>query len=83
MIWHWSTDIKKFKKENPEGFKFWRLEQLINYSGLGKEKLSKKEIKKYWFKLKNKIDSDGKRMIEFFLWGKQYSLQSRRFFWEK
>lgn len=82
MIWHWSVDVKKFKKENPEAFRLWRLEYLINY-GLRGEKLSKKEIKKYWPKLKEKIDPEEKRLIEFFLWRKKYSLSARRFFWEK
>ena len=82
MLWHWSTDIEKFKKENPEGFRLWRLEQIINY-GLGREKISKKEIKKYWSRLKERIDPEGKRLVEFFLWGKRYSLLPRKFFWEK
>jgi len=82
MIWHWSVDVKKFQKENPKAFRLWRLEQLINY-GLQGEKLSKKEIKKYWLKLRKKIDLEEKRLVEFFLWGKRYSLPARRFFWEK
>lgn len=82
MFWHWSTDVKRFKRKNPKGFKLWRLEQLINFS-LGREKISKKEIKKYWPKLKERVDPEGKRLIEFFLWGKQYSLPAKRFFWEK
>lgn len=82
MLWHWSTDIKKFKKENPEGFRLWWLENLINY-GLSREKLSKKEIKRYWLKIKNRIDPEGRRLIEFFLWKKRYSLPPRKFFWEK
>lgn len=82
MIWHWSVDVKKFKKENPKGYRLWELEQIINF-GLGKKKLSKKEVKKQWPKLKKRIDPEGKRLIEFFLWRKRYSLPPRRFFWEK
>lgn len=44
MIWHWSVNVKKFKKENPEGFRLWRLEQIINY-GLGGRELAKERLK--------------------------------------
>ena len=43
-MYNWSTDEEKFKKEDPEGDRVWRLTQLINY-GLDGEKLSKSEIK--------------------------------------
>jgi len=80
-MYNWSVDEKKFKKEDSEGYKFWKLEQLINYGGKGK--LDKKEIKKYWSKLKKRIGFEEKRLIEFFLWKKRYSLQPRKYFWEK
>ena len=82
MLWHWSTDVKRFKKENPRGFRLWRLEQLINFS-LSREKISKKEIRNFWPKLKERLDAEGKRLVEFFLWKKAYSLPARKFFWEK
>ncbi|MBM3208884.1 hypothetical protein FJZ40_01125 [Candidatus Shapirobacteria bacterium] len=82
MVWHWSVDVKKFQKENPRAFRLWRLEQLINYGPQG-EKLSRKEIRKYWRELKERIDPEEKRLIEFFLWRKVYSLPPRKFFWEK
>lgn len=81
-MYNWSTDEEKFKKEDPEGYRLWRLTQLINY-GLDGEKLSKKEIKKYWPKLEKRIDPEKRRLMEFFLWGKLYSLRPRKFFWEK
>ena len=37
-MYNWSVDEKKFKKEDPEGYRLWRLVQLINY-GLAGEKL--------------------------------------------
>lgn len=82
MLWHWSTDIKKFKKENPKAFRLWRLEHLINF-GLRGERLNKKELKRFWPQLKDRIDPEEKRLMEFFLWEKQYSLPPRKFFWEK
>lgn len=81
-MYNWSTDEKKFEREDSEGYRLWRLKQLINY-GLAGEKLSKKEIKKYWPKLKEMIDPEERMLIEFFLWGKPYSGQARKFFWEK
>lgn len=81
-MYNWSTDEKKFKKEDPEGYRVWRLTQLINY-GLDGEKLSKKEIKKYWPKIKGEVDSKEKSLIEFFLWHKPYSPKPKKYFWEK
>ena len=81
-MYNWSTDEKKFKKEDPEGYRLWRLVQLINY-GLDGEKLSKKEIKKNWSKLKEKLDFKEKRLIEFFLWHKPYLPKPKKYFWEK
>lgn len=77
---HWSVDEEKFKKEDPEGYKIWKLEQMINW-GLGGEKLDEKLVRKYWKKLKERIDPYKKRLIEYFLWGKIYSLPSNLSFW--
>ena len=80
-MYNWSVDEKKFKKEDPEGYKIWKLEQMINY-GLEREKLSKREIKKAWPKIKNRLDPVKKLLLEFLLWGKIPS--SRQFkidFW--
>lgn len=67
-MYNWSVDEKKFKKENPEGYKIWRLEQMINW-GLGGEKLDEKLVRKYWEKLF--MDSLTKKYFEFLLWSKK------------
>lgn len=46
---NWNTDVVNLKKD-PEKYAIWRLEQLINF-GLDDEKISEKELKKYWDKL--------------------------------
>lgn len=79
-MYNWSTDEKKFKKENPEGYRIWRLTQLINY-GLDGEKLDRKELKKDWPKIKDNLDPYAKRAMEFLLWGKVYSLPNNLSFW--
>jgi len=61
---------KQFKKEDPEGYKIWKLEQMINYGEPG-EKLDKKLVKKYWEKIKNRIDPYYREYLEFLLWPKQ------------
>lgn len=81
-MYNWSTDEKKFKKEDTEGCRVWRLTQLINY-GLGGEKLSKREVKKYWSEIKSKVDAKERSLIEFFLWNKPYLPQPKKYFWEK
>ncbi|MEK7617316.1 MAG: hypothetical protein AAB414_04645 [Patescibacteria group bacterium] len=77
---NWSVDEKSFKKRNPKKYKLWRLTQLINY-GLDGEKLSRKEVKAAWSKIKDQLDPYKARAIEFLLWGKVYSLPNNLTFW--
>lgn len=65
---NWSVDEKAFKRADPEGYKIWRIQQLINY-GLDGEKLSRQEVKKYWPKLY--LDPMTKKYLEFLLWPKK------------
>jgi len=66
-MYNWSVDEERFKKENPKEYKLWRLTQLINY-GLDGEKLDRKEVKKAWPKIKDRLDPDLKKYLEFLLW---------------
>ena len=72
---NWNTDEEKFKKENPEKYKLWRLQQLINY-GLDGEKLDREEVKKAWPKIKDQLDPDKKKVLEYFLWQKQWKKEA-------
>lgn len=77
---NWSTNEKKFKKEKPEEYKLWRLTQLINY-GLDGEKLDKKEVIKAWPKISDSVDPYKRRLFEYLIWGKLYSLPNNLNFW--
>ena len=66
-MYNWSVDEEKFKKENPEGYKIWKLEQMINY-GLAGEKLDERLVRKYWQKIKNNLDPHYREFLEFLLW---------------
>lgn len=69
IIWemyNWSVDEKEFKRKNPKEYKLWRLTQLINY-GLDGEKLDKKEVKKAWPEIKERLDPYAKRLIEYLI----------------
>ncbi|MEO0228343.1 MAG: hypothetical protein ABIL70_09890 [candidate division WOR-3 bacterium] len=66
-MYNWSVDEKKFKKEDPEGYKIWRLIQLINYGTAG-EKIEEKEVRKYWSKIKDRIDPLYREFLELLLW---------------
>lgn len=79
-MYNWSTDEKEFKKQNPKGYRLWRFVQLINY-GLDGEKLDRKEIKKAWPKIKDKLDPYARRAMEYLLWKKLYSLPNNLTFW--
>lgn len=65
-MYNWSVDTKKFK--NKEEKTIWELEQMINF-GLGKSKLNKTLLKKYWSKLE--LDPARKRYLEYILWNKK------------
>lgn len=62
---NWSVDEEKFKKEDPKGYKIWRIEQMINYGEPG-EKLPEKLVKKYWEKIY--IDPAYRAYLKFLLW---------------
>ena len=75
---NWNTDVSKFKSRKSK--KIWELSQLINY-GLDGAKLSAKEIKSSWQDLKDDLDLERARMLEYYVWGKAYSLGNRNKFW--
>jgi hypothetical protein len=75
-VYNWSIDEERFKKEDPEGYEIWRLEQMIN-CGLGGEKLNERLLRKYWERLS--LDPDSKRFLEFLLWpGRKSFHKSKR-----
>lgn len=75
MLWHWSTDIERLKKEHPKDFKLWRLSNVIN-NGLEGVKLSRSEVKKNWNKIKNALDPERRKVLEFFIWGKKWKKEA-------
>lgn len=84
-MYNWSTDEERFKKEDPKKYKLWRIIQLINY-GLDGEKLDKEEVKKAWPKIKDSLDPDRRKTLEFFIWGKKWHKEKglradRKNFW--
>ena len=64
-MYNWSVDEQKFKKEDPEGYKIWRIEQMINF-GLGDEKIREDDLKKYLDKMD--IDELTRKYLTFLLW---------------
>lgn len=69
-MYNWSVDEKAFKKADPERYKIWRLEQMINYGEPG-EKLSEWLVKKYWKQIRGNIDSHYRAFLELLLWQKK------------
>lgn len=85
-MYNWYLDEEKYKKTDPEGYKLWRLEQMLNY-GTDGEKLDEAEVKRVWPKIKENLDPDRKKTIEFFLWQKPWRkekglLPDRSNFWQ-
>lgn len=68
MPFIWDYDIKELKKT--KSGRLLILERMINYGIYlsDKEKISLKEVKKYWNELN--IDPDRKRFFRFLIWGK-------------
>lgn len=68
MPFIWDYNIKELRKT--ESGRRLILERLINYGVYpsSKEKISIKEVKKYWNELE--IDSDRRRFLKFIIWGK-------------
>lgn len=69
-MYNWSVDEKKFKKADPEGYKIWRLEQMINYGQAG-EKINEKLVRKYWWRIRDRLDPLYREYLEFLLWPKK------------
>ncbi len=83
---NWNIDEKKFKKLYPKAYNLWRLVQLINY-GLDGEKLDKQEVKLAWPHIKDRLDPDKQKVLEFFLWHKKWKKEQglafdRSNFWQ-
>lgn len=77
---NWNTDATKFNNEKDK--KVWELIQKIEY-GLDGEVLQKKVVLKYWEDIKDQIAPENRRLLEFYLWGKQYSLPTNINFWNE
>ena len=60
---NWSVDTK-FLSKYPKKYTLWKLEQLINF-GLGKEKLSRFQLRKHLSKLD--IDTQKRKYLKFLL----------------
>lgn len=63
-MYNWSINTKQLKKDK-EKYAVWRLEQAVNF-GLAGKKLSRKDLKKYWPKLK--LDPAKKEYLRLILW---------------
>jgi hypothetical protein len=69
---NWNTDEKIFKKLHPKEYKLWRITQLINY-GLDGELLDEKEVIRVWPEIKDRLNPDRRKVLEFFIWNKKWS----------
>jgi hypothetical protein len=68
---NWNTDEKTFKKLHPKAYELWKLTQHINY-GLDGEKLDEQKVKRAWPEIKDNLDPDKRKVLEFFLWNKKW-----------
>ena len=71
---NWSTDLKVLKK-NPEAYRRWKTEQLINF-GVGKEKLDMQYLKSNFYGLS--LDPEKKSYVAFLLWPSKFSRKLKK-----
>lgn len=65
---NWSVNEKYMTKKSPKQYKIWKLEQQISY-GLDKgEKISKRDLIKYWPMICNRLDPNRREFVKFLLW---------------
>ena len=77
-MYNWNTNPQAFRSK--EDKRAWELTQLLDY-GVGNEKLDRKELEIYWPRIKYTINPESRRLVEFLLWGRQYSLPTNTNFW--
>ena len=64
---NWNTDEKALQENFPKAYKLWRVVQLINY-GLEGEKLNMKFIRMHWDSIKDRLESNRRKTLEWFIW---------------
>lgn len=69
-MYNWSVDEEAFKKDDPQGYQIWRLEQMINY-GEAHEKVSERLVRRYWDKIQERLDPHYRAYLTFLLWPNQ------------
>jgi hypothetical protein len=79
-MYSWSTDEKKMKHDFPLRYVEWKLIQEINH-GSDNHKLDRNLLIKLWPKINQELDIYKKRLLEYLIWGKQYSLPINATFW--
>ncbi|PIQ70125.1 hypothetical protein COS55_01135 [Candidatus Shapirobacteria bacterium CG03_land_8_20_14_0_80_40_19] len=67
-MYNWSVD-ENYLKKFPKKYRLWRLEQMLSY-GLDGQKIKRKELLESWDFLKNRLDPQRKRFLEFLLWNR-------------
>jgi hypothetical protein len=78
-MYNWSTDTTKFKNKTDR--RLWEITQMLNY-GIGDSPLSETELKTVWLDIKYRLDPAKRRAWEYALWGKLYSLETNKKFWQ-
>lgn len=67
-MYNWSVD-ENYLKKFPKKYRLWQLEQMLSY-GLDGKRIKKRELLDNWDYLKNRLDSQRRKFIEFLLWNK-------------
>ena len=77
---NWNTNIEKFT--SPKEKRVWELVQMLEYGSDGGE-IDRLEVKKNWETIKYQLSLETRRLWEFVLWEKRYSLPTSDDFWTR
>lgn len=80
FMYSWSTDEVKMKKKYPEKYEGWKLVQNINH-GSDNIKINKSQLVDLWPTIFQELDIYKRRLLEYLIWGNQYSLPTKVNFW--
>lgn len=69
-MYNWAVDIKKLKSDKKQ-YAIWKLEQMVNFGLQEKEKINKRDLKKFWLQLN--LDVNKKKYLSWLLWPQKQS----------
>ena len=65
---NWSVDETLMKKNNPQAYQTWKLEQQLTYGLDEGEKINRQDVIKNWTILRDRLNPGRRELVKFLLW---------------